>query len=496
MSMFSDAVIDFWLNTGDAKKQLDGLQGMFVKTADKIQNNFIAKLGGLAVGGAGIKGLTNVYDEALKIQNLAESWNLPVEKVSSFANAFSLLGGNTDDALGAIDKLQNLSSQLKFDSSGPLRELSAVIGTNLFNKDYQGAIDALRKNFNSLNSDAQKKVVDMLGVDNLPFLRMLKQSDEEYEETNRKAAEFGTLTERGAEAIRKMEISLSTIRQAFKAIAYPALEKLAPILDKISEGLGMVAGATPEVKAGIVAIAGAITLLPPLLKTTGSLFGSVFSASTVGLGAIAAAAYLLYTNWDKVTAAVKDYLAESPRLQEAISAIGELFSGLAGILQSLYGWLVENFDAFLDFFKSAGGFFEKTFGKIFSGAEALGGAIAGLVSGEGVKEGAIAGFQTPDDTKNDKIELWKSSGEENTQIENLSPDKPGLAAPDYAAPVTQTRINNTTAVAGNQTQNSTVNIGTIALPNVTNARQFTADMERMSRAPSSVAQNYAGGVQI
>ena len=173
MSMFSDAIINIWLNVGDAKKQLDGLQGAFAKTADKIQNNFIAKLGGLALGGVGIKGLTNVYDEALKIQNLAESWNLPVEKVSAFTNAFSLLGGSTDDALGAIDKLQNLSNQLKFDSSGALRELSAVIGTNLFNKDYQGAIDALRQNFGALNTDAQKKVVDMLGIDNLPFMRML-----------------------------------------------------------------------------------------------------------------------------------------------------------------------------------------------------------------------------------------------------------------------------------------------------------------------------------
>ena len=88
MSMFSDAIINIWLNIGDAKKQLDGLQGAFAKTADKIQNNFIAKLGGLALGGVGIKGLTNVYNEALKIQNLAESWNLPVEKVSAFTTYF------------------------------------------------------------------------------------------------------------------------------------------------------------------------------------------------------------------------------------------------------------------------------------------------------------------------------------------------------------------------------------------------------------------------
>lgn len=463
MSMFSDAVINFWLNTGDAKKQLDGLQGAFAKTADKIQNNFIAKLGGLALGGVGIKGLTNVYDEALKIQNLAESWNLPVEKVSAFTNAFSLLGGSTDDALGAIDKLQNLSNQLKFDSSGALRELSAVIGTNLFNKDYQGAIDALRQNFGALNTDAQKKVVDMLGIDNLPFMRMLKLTDAEYAETNKKAQEFGVLTEKASEALRGMEISLATISQAFQAIAYPVLEKLAPVLDKISAGMERVAFLSPEVKTGIVGILGAVTLLSPALKTAGFLFGSVFSFSTVGITAAAGAAYLLWQNWDKVSQAFKDYLAESPRLKDAIAGTKELFSALAGVLKDLYDWVVENFDGFIKFFKGVGGIAEKIVGTIFSGSEILGGALAGFVSGEGIMEGARIG---------------------------MSHD-----APNYQPSLTQTRINN--AATNDNSRNSTVNVGSVVLPNVSDSRQFVRDMERMgNRGLPSVAQNNAGGVML
>ena len=463
MSMFSDAVINFWLNTGDAKKQLDGLQGAFAKTADKIQNNFIAKLGGLALGGVGIKGLTNVYDEALKIQNLAESWNLPVEKVSAFTNAFSLLGGSTDDALGAIDKLQNLSNQLKFDSSGALRELSAVIGTNLFNKDYQGAIDALRQNFGALNTDAQKKVVDMLGIDNLPFMRMLKLTDAEYAEINKKAQEFGVLTEKASEALRGMEISLATISQAFQAIAYPVLEKLAPVLDKISAGMERVAFLSPEVKTGIVGILGAVTLLSPALKTAGFLFGSVFSFSTVGITAAAGAAYLLWQNWDKVSQAFKDYLAESPRLKDAIAGTKELFSALAGVLKDLYDWVVENFDGFIKFFKGVGGIAEKIVGTIFSGSEILGGALAGFVSGEGIMEGARIG---------------------------MSHD-----APNYQPSLTQTRINN--AATNDNSRNSTVNVGSVVLPNVSDSRQFVRDMERMgNRGLPSVAQNNAGGVML
>lgn len=471
MSMFSDAIINIWLNVGDAKKQLDGLQGAFAKTADKIQNNFIAKLGGLALGGVGIKGLTNVYDEALKIQNLAESWNLPVEKVSAFTNAFSLLGGSTDDALGAIDKLQNLSNQLKFDSSGALRELSAVIGTNLFNKDYQGAIDALRQNFGALNTDAQKKVVDMLGIDNLPFMRMLKLTDAEYAEINKKAQEFGVLTEKASEALRGMEISLATISQAFQAIAYPVLEKLAPVLDKISAGMERVAFLSPEVKTGIVGILGAVTLLSPALKTAGFLFGSVFSFSMVGITAAAGAAYLLWQNWDKVSQAFKDYLAESPRLKDALEVVGEGFRAIGNAIK----WLIENFNP-SDFLKSL----EKSLwpvsliikgsnalGKVIDTSmdalEASGGALAGFVSGEGIMEGARIG---------------------------MSHD-----APNYQPSLTQTRINN--AATNDNSRNVTVYVGSAVLPNVSDSRQFVRDMERMgNRGLPSVAQNNAGGVML
>lgn len=463
MSMFSDAIINIWLNVGDAKKQLDGLQGAFAKTADKIQNNFIAKLGGLALGGVGIKGLTNVYDEALKIQNLAESWNLPVEKVSAFTNAFSLLGGSTDDALGAIDKLQNLSNQLKFDSSGALRELSAVIGTNLFNKDYQGAIDALRQNFGALNTDAQKKVVDMLGIDNLPFMRMLKLTDAEYAEINKKAQEFGVLTEKASEALRGMEISLATISQAFQAIAYPVLEKLAPVLDKISAGMERVAFLSPEVKTGIVGILGAVTLLSPALRTAGFLFGSVFSFSTVGITAAAGAAYLLWQNWDKVSQAFKDYLSESPRLQQFIAGTKELFSDLAGVIKDLYDWVVENFDVFIEFFKGAGEIYEKIIGGINDGGAWLGDKFADLMG-------------------------W---GKRSEPIEYI----PQLNAPNYQPSLTQTRINN--AATNDNSRNSTVNVGSVVLPNVSNPRQFAREMERMgNRGLPSVAQNNAGGVML
>lgn len=470
MSMFSDAIINIWLNVGDAKKQLDGLQGAFAKTADKIQNNFIAKLGGLALGGVGIKGLTSVYDEALKIQNLAESWNLPVEKVSAFTNAFSLLGGSTDDALNTVNSLQQAANQLSFHSSGPFRELSAVIRQNLFKKDYQGAIEAIRREYSRLSKEpgrnGQKELLNMLGIDNLPFMRMLKLTDAEYAETNKKAQEFGVLTEKATQSLRSMEISLSTIRQALKAVSYPVLEKLAPVLDKISAGMERVAFLSPEVKTGIVGILGAVTLLSPALKTAGFLFGSVFSFSTVGITAAAGAAYLLWQNWDKVSQAFKDYLAESPRLKDALEVVGEGFRAIGNGIK----WLADNFNGWFPYFID--GINEiltfpkwllSLFVKAQDGSQALGGALAGFVSGEGIMEGARIG---------------------------MSHD-----APNYQPSLTQTRINN--AATNDNSRNVTVYVGSAVLPNVSDSRQFMRDMERMgNRGLPSVAQNNAGGVML
>ena len=470
MSMFSDAIINIWLNVGDAKKQLDGLQGAFAKTADKIQNNFIAKLGGLALGGVGIKGLTNVYNEALKIQNLAESWNLPVEKVSAFTNAFSLLGGSTDDALNTVNSLQQAANQLSFHSSGPFRELSAVIRQNLFKKDHQGAIEAIRREYSRLSKEpgrnGQKELLNMLGIDNLPFMRMLKLTDAEYAEINKKAQEFGVLTEKASEALRGMEISLATISQAFQAIAYPVLEKLAPVLDKISAGMERVAFLSPEVKTGIVGILGAVTLLSPALRTAGFLFGSVFSFSTVGITAAAVAAYLLWQNWDKVSQAFKDYLSESPRLKDALEVVGEGFRAIGNDIK----WLADNFNGWFPYFID--GINEiltfpkwllSLFAKAQDGSQALGGALAGFVSGEGIMEGARIG---------------------------MSHD-----APNYQPSLAQTRINN--AATNDNSRNVTVYVGSAVLPNVSDSRQFVRDMERMgNRGLPSVAQNNAGGVML
>lgn len=441
MSLFSTAVIDFYINTADAKAQLSGLQGAFQKTADKIQNNFIAKLGGLALGGAGIKALTGIYDEATKIQNLAESWNLPIEKVSQFANSFTMLGGTTDDALGSIEKLQNLSNQLKFDSSGSLRELSARLGTNLFNKDFQGAINSIRGSFRGLSSGAQKKVLDMLGTDNLPMLRMLKMSKSEYDKLNADAREYGTLTGKTGLAIRNIELALSRIKTSVKGVFNENLNKLAPVLDKVAEKLDWISNLSPEVKDGIVTITTALTLLAPALKLVGMLAGAVFSPMTIAIAGLAGGAFLLYQNWEKVTNAVKKYIDESPRLQEFLGNTKKLFEAIGDGLK----WLADNFSS-SEFFQALK--------DIFKGVELAFSAMAGVGEWIGDKTAKVVQYFTP----------------------------------DYTAPMADNKASSV-ANTSNTSNNWSYNIGTVR---TNDAQSFVQEFGQTPMNRGSVAQNSIG----
>lgn len=388
MSLFSDAVINFFVNSKDAENSLDKLEKKFDKTVNSIQDGLVGRLGGIAAGALGIKSITAVYDETLKLVNLAERWQLPVEKVSQFANAFSQFGGDAEQAVGLVEKLQSLSNNLRFDSSGPLRDLSAIMGTNLFNKDYLGAINALRSQYSKLNKNAQVKVTDMLGVDNIAFQRMLKAAPQEYEAILEKAGKFGTVSQKSAEALIKMQRALATIKQAFKAISGSSLERLVPVFEKLSGFLEMIALSSDEAKTGIIALLGAATLLGPVLSTLKFMFSGLFNPFYIGLAAAIGATYLLYQNWDKITGAFNDYLKESPRLQEflEISAKGfqMLGDGIKWLSDNFDGWFpgfIENIKEILEPFKWIGTVLERIGGFLWDKGEALGGVVAYAANG-------------------------------------------------------------------------------------------------------------------
>lgn len=466
MSMFSDAVINFFVNTKEAESALGGLDKKFNQTINSIQNGLIGKLGGITAGVLGIKSITNVYDETMKLVNLSERWNIPVEKVSQFSNAFAQFGGTADEAVGTIERFQQMANSLKFDSSGPMKELSAIMGTNLFNKDYMGAITALRSQYSKLNKDAQVRVTDMLGGD-ITLQRMLKASDEEFAAILEKSKKFGTISEKTANSMRKLDRSLATIKQAFFAISGATLERLVPVFDKLSGFMENAALASDDVKAGILGVLGAATLLGPALSVLKFALSGLFSWGTLGFGALAAGAYLLYRNWDKVSKAFNDYLEDSPRLKEFFKTLGIIIDGVVDGIKWLYDAIVKNKEVISSFFEGFGEGVEKFFGAIWDFGDWIGEKIAKVQIGNGDYEGkgAYAASQV------------SHIPPATSQVSYIPPAATVRAAQAYST--NQTTINNR-----NQQNQTSINRGTtninVNLPNVQNGRQFVNELQSLN----------------
>lgn len=300
---FSTATIQLFLNTAGAKDALSGFQRKFDST--------IANIGKVALGLLGVRGLGGIYNQMQQIVQLSERWQLPVEKVSQFANAFSLFGGNAEGAVQTIEKFQQLANNLKFHSSGALRDLSAIIGVNLNNKDYLGVINAIRSQFGNLNRDAQVEVLDMLGMDDIALQRMLKASDAEFNQAMTEASEMGVVTDDLAKSLRDIEIGWARLKASLIAAFAPMLESLKPVLNGLNRLLTWFNRLSPKTKQWVATILTAVVAIKSLgaalkLLNLGGMIGGAIGLAANPLAWIAAAAagaVLLATNWDKVTAA-------------------------------------------------------------------------------------------------------------------------------------------------------------------------------------------------
>lgn len=281
-TLFSDAVIQFFVNTKQAESTLDAFSRKFDQGISRMRN--------MVLGFIGVKGLYGYYQTLEKVVDTADRWSLPVEKVSQFTNAFSQFGGTAEEAADSIEKLQSLANNLKFHSSGAFRELSAILGVNLQNKDFQGAIDALRKGMQGLNADAKAEVISMLGV-NSTMARMLMAEDGVYNTAIKKSKEFGVITEDTAEKIRNMRKSIAEIKQAFLEIAVPLMDIIKPVLNVVRDLVVWFGKLDPEVQKAIMIGFLSIKFLGRISSLTAGLtgLGTALSAAGAGLSAFVVA---------------------------------------------------------------------------------------------------------------------------------------------------------------------------------------------------------------
>lgn len=224
-SLISNAVINFAVNTQIALQQITGFQSKF--------SSAIGQMRGVLAGFIGFQGIRGAYQSITQMVDAAEKWHVPVEKLSEFANLFATVGGSTDEAVASLEKFQNMANQLKFHSSGPLKELSAVLRTNLANKDYAGLIRAFRSQFGQLAPDAQTEVENMLGVDSVALRRILRMSDAEFAAAIERSKQFKTLTTEQGQAFKEWEIAISETKNALQQLSIPFLETLKPVLETV-----------------------------------------------------------------------------------------------------------------------------------------------------------------------------------------------------------------------------------------------------------------------
>lgn len=342
-TVFSNAIINFVANTQGALQQITGFQQKF--------SSAIGQMKTLVAGFIGFQGLKGAYSNLTQLIDTADKWNIPVEKVSQFSNLFAEFGGTTEEATSTLEKFQQMANQLKFHSSGPLRELSAILRTNLANKDYMGVIKALRSQWGSLNSDAQAEVQNMLGLDSAAMRRMLSSSDKEFAEALKRSEKFGTVTKATADSIKEMRVALAETKQALVMLAVPFLEFIKPVIGFVRDLVTWI----NQLPAGVKQFAVAAIMLYPVISKLTSIVGTLFAVIkagsiaslatpvgliTAGITALAAGAYLLYKNWDQVVAKFNEWQEKYPAFKAGIDALVDVFKVWWTITKGVFDTLV------------------------------------------------------------------------------------------------------------------------------------------------------------
>lgn len=262
MSAFANAVINVVFNKEDALKGLQQLKDSTKNSASEMKKAFLGAFAGIGSTYLGFKAFKQVYDDSLKIADLADKWGKPVDGISQFTNKMALLGGTTEDAMNTVNTLEQAITDLRTTGSGPLKSVSAQIGANLYNekgeiKNYAELLEEIRQRFKNLKDDAVKsKVAQELGLTSPAQLRYLKLSDDELKRINREAKEYGYINSKNAKQLKDFRESISKLKMAFTSLAGGIMSDFKPVIDTIAGGMKLLAEAPEWLRKTIVTLAG------------------------------------------------------------------------------------------------------------------------------------------------------------------------------------------------------------------------------------------------
>ena len=293
MSVFSNAVINVVFNKADALKGLKQVKEQAQNTAGDMKKAFMKSIGSIGTAFLGFKAFKQVYNDSLKIVDLADKWGRPVEGISQFSNKMALLGGTTEDAMNTVDSLEQAIIDLTTKGTGPLKEVSAQIRANIYNAD--GSIktglellDEIREKFKNIKDDATRtKVAQELGLTSPAQLKYLKLSDAEFKKLNKDATKYGFINFKNAKQLKEFRESITKLKMSFSSVAGSIMTDFKPVIDAITKGLKAFSDLPEDTRKTIVEIAGALGGL----KLADNLFGitdaiSGLSKALLGLGKV------------------------------------------------------------------------------------------------------------------------------------------------------------------------------------------------------------------
>ena len=318
--MEKQAVIDFLVNTQNALKQIDKFKSKINRAADSIKGSLTGKLGAIGTAFLGLSSIKQVYDRTLQLSNIAQTFDLPIEKVSLFANQLSMFGGSSEEAAEAITNLEQAIVDLRTTGGGALRDVAAQVGISLYNSrgeimSSMEIIDQLRVRFRGLNKDAQVKVAQQLGLGSPAALRLLRASDEEYKKLTEDAKKFGLINKETQDRVIKMQRTFAMLSQSFTALGASLIDTFSPLFDALTSAMNWLANQSSVVKGIVVGLVATLGLISPIISVVGGLatafklVGAAIKAVNIAIAmnplgllfvTLASAAVLLIEHWDTV----------------------------------------------------------------------------------------------------------------------------------------------------------------------------------------------------
>lgn len=351
--MANKAFIDIIFNKEGALKSLSDFHKKIDNTFSAIQNSTTAKMAGVLGAITGGLSIKKVYDEARRIGNFSDMFNVDVSKVSVFANTLSKFGGNSETAVNGLKTIQQAIVDLRTTASGPLKTVGAQIGLNLYDqfgnlKDSVGVMDELREKFKLLESDAAKaKIAQELGLGDPAFLRMLKSTDAEYANIREEASKYGVLTKDNWATVRRFDQSLASLNQSFLALGVALIGKVEPAIKLIADGFDWLARSEDWVKEIVVWGGIATTALWPVVSVIKGIGGALKAVGALAVGhpviallvALGAGAAYAYNKWKPVRDFFSEFLGMLKDgfswVAEKIQPLVELSKDLANAFNSL-----------------------------------------------------------------------------------------------------------------------------------------------------------------